>query len=339
MSHRLLRDRPPHPDSGLSLIELMVALVIGLVLIIGAMTVYSQSRNAFRVTEDVARIQETARYAMDILEADLRMAGYFGFNNRAEYLTNAAAVNQTTAPAGLSTYADEINAACGTNFAVLLTVPLEGINDKSRITLPQSGPALPGFTCEPLNSTTNANWRNGTDLVVVRRASSEPTDPVANRLQMQSSRLQSTLFADGALPAGFAPPATTETFDVIANAYYVGSNSTGRPGLPSLRRKRLIDGPAIRDEEIAPGIEDFQIQFGIDTTGDQNADSFVNPGAEGINQIVAVRIWLLARALERDPEQIVPQTWTYAGKDVTAPDDNVRRVLFEKTVQLRNNRR
>ena len=320
---------------GLSLIELMVALTIGLLLIIGAITVYSQSRNTFRVNDDIARIQETARYAMDVVEPDLRMAGYFGFNNRVEYLTNTAQVNQTATPAGLEDYTDEINAACGTNFSVLMSVPLEGINDTSGIKL-RSGPNL---TCAPLSAVTNPDWRDGSDVVVVRRASSEPTALAAGRLQLQSSRLQATLFANGALPTGYAPPATTETFDAVVNAYYVGENSTGRPGLPSLRRKRLVDGPAIRDEEIAPGVEDFQVQFGIDTTGDQDADSFVNPGAEGNNQIVAVRIWMMVRALERDPQVIVPETWTYAGKTVTAPDDNIRRILFEKTVQLRNNRR
>ena len=46
---------------GFSLIELMVALVIGLFLIAGAVMVYSQSRKVYRTIETVARLQETAR--------------------------------------------------------------------------------------------------------------------------------------------------------------------------------------------------------------------------------------------------------------------------------------
>ena len=76
--------RTPIPQSslaaaaGLSLIELLVALAIGAVLIFGATQVYVDSRNAYGVNETVARLQETARYAMSVIESDVRMANYWG---------------------------------------------------------------------------------------------------------------------------------------------------------------------------------------------------------------------------------------------------------------------
>ena len=52
---------PRHTYRGLSLIELMVALTIGSLLIIGAVSVYVQSRTTYRINETVARMQENAR--------------------------------------------------------------------------------------------------------------------------------------------------------------------------------------------------------------------------------------------------------------------------------------
>jgi prepilin-type N-terminal cleavage/methylation domain-containing protein len=88
-------------QSGVSLIELMVALVIGLFLIVGAVMVYSQSRKVYRTIETVARLQETARYALDVMEADVRMASYWGLASRPDYIINGAGPAEDT-PADLA---------------------------------------------------------------------------------------------------------------------------------------------------------------------------------------------------------------------------------------------
>jgi type IV pilus assembly protein PilW len=54
----------PRQQHGMTLIELMVALAIGAFLMIGAISVFVQSRTTFRVTESVSRLQETARFAL-----------------------------------------------------------------------------------------------------------------------------------------------------------------------------------------------------------------------------------------------------------------------------------
>ncbi len=69
-------------QAGLTLVEIMVALAIGSFLIIGAVQIYNQSRQAFVVNESIARVQETAQFAMDTIEADLRMASNWGRNSR-----------------------------------------------------------------------------------------------------------------------------------------------------------------------------------------------------------------------------------------------------------------
>lgn len=60
---------------GFTLIELMVSLVLGLVLVGGVMSIFSTNREAFRSTENLARMQENARAAFDLMARDLREAG------------------------------------------------------------------------------------------------------------------------------------------------------------------------------------------------------------------------------------------------------------------------
>ncbi len=67
-------------QSGMTLVELMVALAIGSFLIIGTVQVYNQSRQAFVINESIARVQETAQFAMDTVEADLIFTRLMGDN-------------------------------------------------------------------------------------------------------------------------------------------------------------------------------------------------------------------------------------------------------------------
>jgi len=70
-----------HRQQGLSLIELMIAMVIGLVLLLGLVQVMGASRSAYQLSTGVARTQENARFAVDFLQRDLRMAGHMGCVN------------------------------------------------------------------------------------------------------------------------------------------------------------------------------------------------------------------------------------------------------------------
>ena len=82
-------------QSGMTRIELRVALAIGAFLMLGAMTVFMQSRTTFRVTESLSRLQENGRLAISILEPDIRMAHYWGLTNLTGNITNRARPNAT----------------------------------------------------------------------------------------------------------------------------------------------------------------------------------------------------------------------------------------------------
>ena len=66
----------PRRQRGLTLIELMISVTIGLALIFGAVTFLVSGHQSFRAQNSGSRIQENARFALDILKEHVRMAGY-----------------------------------------------------------------------------------------------------------------------------------------------------------------------------------------------------------------------------------------------------------------------
>ncbi len=300
---------------GVTLVELMVALLIGAILLAGAITVYVNSRNAYQTNEILARIQENARFALDIVEPDIRQAGYWGLNNGMITVDGAAAQGDALAVG--------VAGDCRVNFSVDLNLTIEGNNN-----------AFPWAGCAAFG----AGVQNNTDVLVVRRGSIEPTVAQPGRVQVQSDRQRIQVFWDGVVPGGFAP-AQSQTHDVVVHAYYVSQDSTIGAGIPSLRRKTLVAGPLLQDEEVIPGVEDFQVQYGVDTSGDGAANRYVNPNnLPAGSLIVAVRLWFLMRSDQPQIGHVDNANYVYADRNVPAPNDAFRRVLVSKTIELRNSR-
>ncbi|MDX1562479.1 MAG: PilW family protein [Gammaproteobacteria bacterium] len=316
----------------MTLIELMVALGIGSFLMIGAMTVFMQSRTTFRVNESIARLQENGRYVFDVIEPDIRMAQFWGLRTRSFAITGRA--DPTQPVSALSPAGD-----CGQNWTVNLAASVEASNDSY------------GFTCGAFGTAVGT-----ADTLVIRRVLQAPTIvPQANTLYVQSTRGDnSQLFMGPTIPAGFLPT-TSQTHELVVNGYYVDQTSN-QGGIPSLRRKFLQNGgggPTIADEEILPGVEDMQVQFGVDTDlRDGNdrgiVDRYVNPDDPILDpanaafnpdaEILSVRIWLRLRA-DR-PENGLPADagFTYADQVVGPFNDGFRRIVVSKTIYLRNAR-
>jgi type IV pilus assembly protein PilW len=316
-------------QAGLSLVELLVALTIGLFLMAGAISVFGKTRDLYRTNEATARLQDSARYAMSTLEGDLRMASHWGPSNRADFITNAAAPGQTL-DAALAPYEAVID-ACGDNWAVNAATYVEGSNNGY------------GLGCAAFGTAST-----DADVLTIRRASFDviPDASLAatdGQLKLRASRTQSALFGDDTLPAGLTG-AGSETRALVVHGYYVDDDSDERPGTPSLRRKRLwfdaaATAPVIEDQQVISGIEDLQVEAGVDTNGDQGAEYFTtfDDVAAG-DAVVALRVWVLARAEQADATYTDDRTYEYADRAAFTPGDNFRRMLVSKTIQLRNSR-
>ena len=88
----------PRSATGLSMVELMIALTIGLIVMLGVVQVFAASRAAYQLSDGLARVQENSRFAMDTLQREVRMAGHFG-------CVNDQARNSPDNPSLFSTFA------------------------------------------------------------------------------------------------------------------------------------------------------------------------------------------------------------------------------------------
>ena len=346
--------RASHRQSGLSMIELLVALAIGSFLIIGAVTMQSQSRRNFDVNEQQARIQESARYVIAVIEPQLQLAGVYGYSqdpnavmwDDAGSLTPPSNLRMTSVAApGLP----ESLKSCGDNFAVDVLATVTAVNNAYDL----------GCAAEGGGAAAN------TDVLVLRHSAPGRVDPDASKLQVYSERVaaqvNTRLFVSDDAPDALEDE-QREVRDMVVQAYYISRDSDGRPGIPSLRAKLLSsDGgaPAFVDQEILRGVEDLQVQFGVDPGDDINGDGTPDdPGGDGMAdfvngyaaqyvnagdalldsaQVVSVRIWVRVRGDQPETGFTDNRHYQYADTDFT-PNDGFRRVVMSRTIYLRNSR-
>jgi len=81
--------KPRRSQSGFSLVEILVAMTLGLVLLGGTIVIYASSKNSYRLQENIAGMQENARFAILALRSNLEMAGFPSINNVAPFLVAA----------------------------------------------------------------------------------------------------------------------------------------------------------------------------------------------------------------------------------------------------------
>lgn len=319
-----LRPASSRPERGFTLIEMMVAMAIGLVLILGAVNIYAQGRQSFRTAESIARIQENARFALDLMGPDIRLVNYWGRSSEAAYIAPPGAGLVVTC-----------NAADVSAWALNMANGIEAIDDGYTLPCPAFSGAQPG-----------------TDVLVLRHASGQPVAPTAGRLQIQSGRISAVMFNTGIIPLGSVPaPPASGTHDMVINAYYVDQQSSLGATVPSLRRLTLVPGAGagtLQDQEIIPGVESLQVQLGIDTTDDGAADRYVDadagiilPGDIAFDpdaEIVSVRLWMLVRAEQRENAHMDAGPYVPPDADLAAitPNDQFRRMAVTTTIKLRN---
>jgi Tfp pilus assembly protein PilW len=323
--------------SGLSLIEMLTALATGLLLVIGATTVFVSGRQSASLDDAVAKLHVHAQLALELIEDDVRMANYWGpTQDGANFLNKPSQLNATNPSTSLAMNAGAD--VCGTTHAVDIHRYIEATNNIYLLPdtcTPRSGVALTA------------------DTLTVRRAGIAQSELDATRLQVCTTRTDAEIIL-GTTCSG-------EVRDLIVNTYYVDRASSSGEAYPALRRKDLKTGKnpsgnAFRDIEMVVGVEDMQIQLGLLLAADSSHRVlFVNPDSElaTSNEIVAVRAWVLLRSEEADPTHVDSKTYEYgdriASNGITdnldarnhathaiKPNDNLRRLLVSRTFFVRN---
>lgn len=352
-------------QSGLSLIELMVAIAIGLMLMLGLTTTFKNSSDTQREIERSGRLIENGRYAVDLLGTELHHAGFFGY-----YYEPLAA--PATAP-------DPCEITSLVNLQDALSMPMQGYAAPDLVTRP----VISATSCDDKGLFTNANLSPGSDIFTIRRASTDvfTGNPTAQEVYIQANaRAANILFGNASanVPVNAAdntaqtlkkhPHDTTsvdwaDTHEYHVNTYFVapcsfgsgadGQCAAGDDAIPTLKRLELSSVGGVREMSIVPlveGVEYMKISYGIDTSpaavhpvtgfaGDGVPDTYVaTPTLAQWPQVVAVRLYLLISATE--PTQGFTDTKTYSfpglGINLGPFNDAFKRHVFSTEVRPMN---
>ena len=336
---RLMTQKPsphcPYPRSqlGITLIELMIALVIGLLATGAMLKVYVDSSQLYRFNEGLARIQENGRFGLEFIRRDVRMAGFW------ECYRDADLTNQISP--GSANYIDfDAGHITGTNG------------------LEHNGPDEPD---EPDSITFLGAGRNvgtlSSDMTAPNSALNvSSTDDFAIEEAVLISDCET---ADIFRVTAVDHPAHEITTDELSKAYAAGSRlyrvqqttfciaEDADPAQPSLRQLvNPTSGQTCGKEhgdDLVEGIENMQILMGEDTDadsdgtgGDGTANRYVRPETSGLNvdRIVRVRISLLTISPANNVTT-APVPYFLNEREIT-PNDKYLRKVFTTTITLRN---
>jgi type IV pilus assembly protein PilW len=324
---------------GFTLVELMVAMAIGLMMTAVIVTVFSQSSRTSKVNQAGNEIQEQARVALDMLQRDLRQAGYVGCNSNR--LRNSGIMLNNIAVPGA--YQNNVDAylqgyeGTGASFTPAAPAQVTGaapgaspISDAVTVRIPLGEPMSLSGTMAATNGPVPVFSTAGFVPNVTRAIVSDCGKSRAFMVTGLAGGLQHAagLNSTGDFGVFFGPQATVVPIETIS--YYVAPS--GFSGERSLWRR--VGNAA--SEEVAEGVEDFQIQYGVDTNGDNFADIFT-PADVVANwaQVVSVRASLLVRSKADNAAQTT-QNYNFNGAMTVAPPDRRLRRPFNVTIQLRN---
>lgn len=338
-------------QQGMSLVEFMIAGLVGLILILGLTQIFVSNRQAFDTTAASANVQETGRMATEILAKAIRNADYWGCADQSRMFNNL----DDTDPA----YEDDI---------LGFSSGLGGVDD---------------------NADTTDSVTDGTDEIVVRGTRGSPGIQLSGPMNNSSAVMGVTsvtgladddivavadcrggdIFQVTALPSGNSIQHNTgnnfpgngknkgpcaggsssanclsQIYDTGASIlipyrerYFIGTSTvSGNPAL--FLQRGLLSGSSLgstQSIELVDGVEDMQILYGEDTNGDGTVNAYRTAAAVGdMNDVLSIRVSLLVRSRQANVLDNA-QTLTFNGAAVDGSDRRLRRV-YTMTSTIRN---
>lgn len=318
-------------QTGLSLVEFMVAMAIQVILLAGMVYVYGGSRALFTVNQELSRVQENGRYITDMLLYDIRMAGFAGCRNLSELEPNIIA----NSPPVFSVLNDSLtvfeDGAGWTNPTAITRV---AGSDVIRLQSTRGvGMQLTGnMTADNANIqvASNPDGLEANDLVLIFDCSSadlfRATGVSEGGGTVTISHANSTNTTNR-LSKAYQSDAQVMSFD--AHTYFVGTDSNGETGF---YQYSFNDGNAVL---LAQGVENMQLMLAEDLGGDGEPDTYINATAVADwEAVIGVRVGLLMRSANGAATE--SRNFSFDGSEANTSSDQRLRKAFWSYAALRN---
>jgi len=331
-------------QEGLTLVEMMIAITIGLVVVLAVGSIYIGSRGTYKANDAASEVDSNGRYAIQLLSQAIRGAGYVGCMGNITKMKNTLvqdgyvfsydnAVNgsdNTGAGAWSPALDSSISAQAPLVDADTITVRAAQSTGASVTT-----PFMP-TTAAALHIATGNGLKAG-DVVVVSDCNSSAALQISAGTPNTSGTLVHGTGAgspgNSTADLGKIYKSDAQVFSLATTSFFL-KNNAANPAQPSLYR--LVNYPSSPPEELVEGIEDMQIQYGNDTDNNGVPDKFQDSADLATDKnIKAVHICVLARSTA---DNVTTKKQTYInckGVPVTATDFRLRRA-FSALVTIRN---
>lgn len=359
-------------QAGVTLVELMVSMVLGLIVTAGIIQVFLGNRATYAFNESLSWIQENARFSLDHVANHTRMAGHLGcladvpvFNNlggapnpfRDDLATGLQGYDFNGTGAGEAFAAAAMNPApLGTanawtpSLPAVLTFPARVIPGSDVLVVRYiSGPSTPVIapfgTLTQLRVPTPHTFSAGQVLVV--------TDCQKASIFQLTGTSGGGALLNHALAGGFTPGngigvwpiqqsyglgSEVSTLETIA--FYVGRGTNNAPSLFQLRlQPTSATVSQLVPEELVQGIDTMQVRYGVDSDADRQVDVWQSADAMALadwGTVLSVEITLLARADEEYGTETDTTVYNAGGTQFDPTDDRRLRHVFTTIVGLRN---
>jgi type IV pilus assembly protein PilW len=344
--------RVPARTGGFSLVELMVAITLSLLLLTGVVAIFSSSRVSYESNDQLSRIQETGRFGLEVLSKQVRGAGFTGCARQPKFVSSALR-NSTDLQWNFLEGPVRGYDASASGWTPALDASITGVLPGTDV-LVVRGPRL---DAEPTRLTT-ALTDPQQPLVVASTAGFRSTGDVVMAFSCEA---QSVFFA---IPAGtnlthgvsnavpgnqvattsFPFTLNTEVIPIETVVYYVAASQGATPpnntlpvGTTSLWRRVGLAAP----EELVQGVENMQLEFGLDTNGDRIVNNYAAAtAATAWQSAIAVRVALLVRSVEQYGSDTDRRTYQLlTNTTVNPPGDRRLREVFTTTIGIRSRAR
>jgi hypothetical protein len=315
---------------GLTLIELLISLLLGLLLSGGMVSAYLAAKRNYYYEQQMARMQENGRYAMRLLSRELAMAGFYG----------------GVLPASTGFPVDSVGTDCSDgDWALNRRNPLDLVSDYSGQSPPVSV-HLAEFTC--LDPSVIAP---DTDVLAIKRTAADasllrgvPAETLTSSLiegwylrvisgtgpAWEKLRPIDLLDASKALPS-------LSYWEALSRVFFIRtySSQTG-DALPSLCMETLA-GDGMTSRCLVEGVENMQFEFGVDTDNDGAPNRYVsNPTQTQMRAAVTVKVHFLLRSIGELTGHRDSKHYRLGQKILSATHDAYLRRVLSSTVILRN---
>lgn len=316
-----------HRQGGFSVIEVMIAMLLSMALAAAVITVFVNNSYSFDQDDNISRMQDDARHALREIAFDISMAGFYADLHIPDIITPdpTLSIGTDCGPTG------ELNWMYRTNdLATGESLSITAIDNAL------NADVLAAHSCF-----TAGELQDGTDVVAIRRvAGSEAAGLSAGTVYLRTNGTVGLLFN---APFPVAPAVAVATprgdWQYRPSIYFIRqfANVAG-DGIPTLCRKVLNGvGPNMVTECLATGIEDLQIEYGIDTSEDGHPNVYMPaPTVADMQNVVDARIFLLARTTDIDTRYTNDKTYSISNAGDFEPVDSFHRRVFSTSVSIQN---